>query len=159
MIRRAFLLPLTLLAACSSGPARTPPPSRSFDGLPISGTLTDAHAAGFTACIADNVSIRCRKAGVMVEGQGPYSAAIDLIGSDGSGGFDHLTVWHDTDQGAVLSVLDTLKAKGWRSCLKGSELELVTSPKSPVRFAADISYWGKRRLMLIPEANRDKPRC
>ena len=85
----AALLPLVLLVGCE--PARTPPPTLRFEGLPVRGSLADAHRAGFTYCIRDTRSLRCRKKEVMLLGQGPYAAALDLLYSDGSGGFDALT--------------------------------------------------------------------
>jgi hypothetical protein len=160
--RLALLLALLLLTGCT--PHYPPaPPRHSFEGLPVSGSLSDAQKAGFTACVQDTASFRCRRTGVMLEGQGPYSAAIDLIGSDGSGGYDHLTLWHDSDQIAVQAVGDALERHGWLSCLSGKEnrgdQEIYTRPGAHVRIAIDISYWGKRRLRIIPEWNGQKPQC
>ncbi|TZG26050.1 hypothetical protein [Sphingomonas montanisoli] len=161
MMRRATLLAFTLLSACT--PQRPAPPRVMFDGVPIAGSLADAHKAGFTACIADNVSMRCRRPNLMMLGQGPYSAAIDLVGSDGGGGFDRLSIWHDSDQNAVLSIGEVLKQHGWHSCLKGSggrgEVEDYTRPGSPVRVSIEISYWGKRPVNIIREAGVAKPAC
>jgi hypothetical protein len=145
-----------LLAACSAKPP--PPPRHDFDGIPVTGNYADAHAAGFTACIADNVSVRCRRTGLMIAGQGPYAGAIDLVGSDASGGFDHVTLWHDTDQSALVPVGDALKRQGWHNCLKGDR-EDYTRPGSPIRVAIDVSYWGKRRLIITREPPEAKARC
>lgn len=154
------LLGLHLLGACA--PDLTPPPNRSFQGLPLSGSLAYAKTAGFTACMKDSMSMRCRRSGVMVEGHGPYDAAVDLVGSDGSGGFDRLTLWHDRDQMAVQDVGYTLVRKGWQSCMTGEgnrgDQLIYTNPMVPLTFSMDISYWGKRRLRIIP-GPRKKDAC
>ena len=80
-------------------PVRTPPPSLAFEGLPVSGSAADARRAGFTECVKiDAFRARCRRSGLMMAGEGPYEAALDLIGSDGRGGFDHLTRWANGGQ-------------------------------------------------------------
>ena len=162
--KRASLLVLLLLAGCTTHqPSRPAPPRQAFDGLLVSGSLADALHGGFGGCIADETSMRCLRPGVMFEGQGPYNAAVDLVGSDGSGGFDQVTLWHEDDQGAVLAVGDALERQGWQSCLTGEgnrgDLEIYTRAGVPVRIAIDASYWGKRRLRIIPDSNAQKPRC
>jgi len=152
-----------LLAGCSPAPHRSPPATLWFEGLPISGTLANAQAAGFTGCTGDAVSMRCRRSGVRLEGQGPYEAAVDLVGGGGSGGFDLLTLWNEQDQFAVQAVGDALKIQGWHVCMTGGEdrgdQEIYTRTGTPVRVSIDISYWGKRRLRLMPERNMGKPPC
>jgi hypothetical protein len=136
-----------------------------FDGLPVSGGLATARNAGFTYCIEFTVDMRCRKQVVMVLGQGPYRAAVDLEGSDGGGGFDQLTLWHDLDQTAVFAVGDTLERRGWRSCYRNTsqgdwgDQKIYRREGSSVRFSMDLSYWGKRRLRVIPEWNKRVPSC
>jgi hypothetical protein len=149
---------LGLLAGCG-GADRPPPPPLRFDGLPVSGSLADARKAGFDRCIADTIDMRCRRDKVMLLGQGPYSAALDLVGSDGGGGFDQLILWHDWDQNAVLAIAAALERQGWRSCYTGEgnrgDQAIYTRDHAPVRISMDISYWGKRRLRVIPE-KRDR---
>lgn len=156
----ALLALLLFLAAC--GPHRPPPPKQTFDGLPVSGSLADALNAGFTRCIEETITMRCRRGGVMIVGQGPYEAAVDLVGSDGSGGFDQLILWHDRDQAAAIAVGKALARQNWRSCFTGErwgDQDIYTRAASPVRISIDISYWGKRRIRVIPEWNQAKPRC
>jgi hypothetical protein len=157
----AVLIALSILSGCGSE-HRDPPPSLSFGGLPVSGSLADALHAGFGACIQFDVNMRCRRHGVMLEGQGPYEAAVDLDGSDGSGGFDQLTLWHDKDQGAVLALVDELKRRGWLECLGGGrpgDQAIYTHKGSPAFVSLDLSYWSKRRLRLIPAWNKLDSRC
>lgn len=156
MMRRPALLASLMLLGCRAD--LHPPPARAFEGLPVAGSLADARAAGFAGCIADVSTMRCRRDGVMLAGAGPYDAAVDLAGSDGSGGFDHLTLWHDSDQGALLAIGDALKRQGWHSCLKG-EQEDYTRPGLPIRIAIDAAYWGKRRAVIRHEGTEAKPRC
>jgi hypothetical protein len=143
-----------LLALAGCTPHRTPPPSRSYADLPVSGTLADARKAGFTRCVSDPVSMRCRRSAVMVEKQGPYEAAVDLVGSDGNGGFDLLTLWNDQDEAAVMAIGDALGRSGWRSCITGhgdvGEQEIFTRAGVPFIFSMDVSYWMHRRMRLIP---------
>jgi hypothetical protein len=158
----AVLLPLALLAGCE--PARKAPPSLWFEGLPVRGNVGDAHRAGFTNCVRDTQSVRCRREGVMLWGQGPYAAAVDLLYSDGSGGFYELTLWHDRDQDAVSAVSHLLAAQGWQTCRTGldesrGDQEIYTKAGSPVRISIDLSYWGKRRLRVVPELNQPKGHC
>lgn len=152
---------LLVLGGCT--PHRAPPPSRSFAGLPVSGTLADAHRAGFTRCVSDPVSMRCRRSAVVVERQGPYEAAVDLVGSDGNGGFDLLTLWNDRDETAVMAIGDALERRGWQSCITGhgdvGEQQIYTRPGVPFLFSMDVSYWMHRRMRLIPIPTPFKKPC
>ena len=108
--------------------------------------------------------MRCRRNGVMLEGQGPFSAAVDFGASDGNGGFDQLTLWHDTDQQAVQSITDALKHQGWFECFtKGgqdwADQAIYTHKGSRVFVSMDISFWGKRRLRVIPSWRKSEARC
>ncbi|MFA5964435.1 MAG: hypothetical protein WC804_10495 [Sphingomonas sp.] len=161
-MNKAWLSALLLLAGC--GPHRPPPARLMFAGLPVSGSLADAKRAGFTDCIQlDAISLRCRRHGVMLEGSGPYEAALDLVGGDGSGGFDQLILWHDRDQYAVYKITDALEKQGWRHCNTGTEDRgdqiIYTRKDMPVRISMDLSYWDKRRLRVMPAANRTERRC
>ncbi|WP_100207624.1 hypothetical protein [Sphingomonas elodea] len=146
-----------LLAGCEAAPdTPPPPPSLRYAGLPVQGSLADATGAGFGNCIQMTGShLRCRRSGVMLLGEGPYEAAIDLIGSDGSGGFRQLTLWHDRDQSAPLKVAEVLKRQGWTYRYtgegdRGDQMVLVRKG-APVHFSVDLSYWGKRRIRILPE--------
>lgn len=155
----AWLAPL-LLAGCGS-PHRPPPPSLAFGGLPVSGSLADAQRAGFTDCVSpDWGRLRCRRHGVTFEGARAYEAAVDLVGNDGSGGFDQLTLWHDRDQYAVYRITDMLDRQGWRNCSTGSgdrgDQIIYTRAGMPVRISMDLSYWGKRRLRILPGWSRER---
>jgi len=157
----AWWLGLLLLAGC--GPHRPPPARLTFGGLPVSGSMADAQASGFTDCIkTDAISLRCRRHGVMLEGAGPYEAALDLVGGDGSGGFDQLILWHDRDQYAVYKVTDALEKQGWQHCNTGTEdrgdQAIYTRKGERVRVSMDLSYWDKRRLRVLPEWSRER-RC
>lgn len=155
------MLMFGLLAGCTQQ-HRDPAPSLAFGGLPVSGSLADALRAGFNACIADNVSMRCRRNGVMLKGQGPYDAAVDLVGSDGSGGFDQLTLWNDTDQDALVDVTNELRREGWTECLTGGnrgDQAIYTRKDSPVFVSLDLSYWSKRRLRVIPAREETNVSC
>ena len=144
------------LAGCSAEPPAPPPPSLAYAGLPVSGSLTDAKRAGFDNCIEmDGGHLRCRRSGVMLLGEGPYEAALDLTGGDGSGGFRQITLWHDRDQSAVLKVSEALKKQGWSFSYtgegaRGDQMILVRKGE-PVHFSIDLSYWGKRRVRILPE--------
>jgi len=135
-----------------------------FDGLPVSGKSDDARRAGFSDCVnLDAVHIRCRRHGVTVEHAGPYEAAVDLDGSNGEGGFDELVLWDDNDNDAVFRLANALEAAGWVRCLTGNgrtgDQALYTLKGSAVRVSLDISYWSKRRIRIIPDANRREHRC
>jgi len=149
------------LAACDE--QRLPPKPLLVDGLPVSGSLADAQRAGFTACLPDTRSMRCRRNRVSYQGLGPFDAAVDLVGSDGAGGFDHLTLWHPSDQSALVAVTDKLRDAGWRECLRpaGSRWEgqaIYQRPGASVFAALDLSYWSNRRLTLYPVIS-GAPRC
>jgi hypothetical protein len=151
------LLPMLLatpLAGCG-GPPPEPPPLRMFDGLPTTGSARDAERLGFTTCVTFTTEIRCRREGVLLLGHGPFSAAVDLGGSEGERGFDHLVLWHDRDQNALLTLTGGLRAAGWQGCLTGDDdrgdQAIYTRPDMPVRLSLDLSYWGKRRLRVIPD--------
>jgi len=164
--RRAVLAAVLIAGAFAIGgctPHRPPPPSRSFAGLPVSGTLADARAAGFVHCVSDPISMRCRRSGVTIAGQGPYEAAVDLVGSDGNGGFDLLTLWSDHGEMAILDAGDALERRGWRSCITGhddvGDQQVYTHPHVPLIASMDISYYAHRRLRLIPMAANFKRPC
>lgn len=152
---------LLMVAGCKQYPP--PPAYEEFDGLPISGSLADARKAGFTNCFHDNVGMRCRRDDVTFQGYGPYKAAVDLGGSDGRGGFHELWLWHDEDQSAVFEIGKVLEAKGWRTCSTGIDTRgdqvIYTKAGAPVRLSMDISYWGKRRMRVIPNWNTRERRC
>jgi hypothetical protein len=150
---RALLL-LTTLLCLGCSPNGPPPPPLSFDGLPVSGSLEAAHRAGFRNCFnTDAIHVRCRRGGVMLLGHGPFEAAMDLLGSYGQAGFDHLTIWHDDDQRALYPILQSLHRAGWRSCHTGTDRAgdqvIFTRPGAAVRFSIDVSYYGERRLRVF----------
>lgn len=161
-MRRALALALALLAGCG-GPERPPPPPLWFEGLPVGGSLADALKGGFRQCIEDTIEMRCRRAGVMLLGHGPYSAALDLVGSDGAGGFDHLILWHDRDQNAFFALTKALERQGWRPCYTGQgnrgDQAIYTRAGAPVKFSMDLSYWGKRRLRVMPRSGAPEAGC
>ena len=107
--------------------------------------------------------MRCRRGGVLIFGFGPFNAAVDLKGSNGGGGFDQLTLWHDWDQSAFIPLVNELERRGWRSCYTGEgsrgDQGIYTHPAAPVRLSMDLSYWNKRRLRLIPHWNKREHRC
>lgn len=151
-----------LCAGCE--PVRAPPPALFYGDLPVSGNLADARAAGFDDCFnMDSIHMRCRRHGVMLENQGPYEAAVDLVGSDGRGGFDQLILWHERDNNAVYKVTELLKKRGWHYCYTGTDYRgdqlILTRKGLSIRMSMDLSYWGKRRLRLIPQWNQKDQRC
>ena len=160
--QRIAVAALAVLAGCAN-PQPAPPPLMSFDGLPVSGSLADAKAAGFAQCVELPPGLRCRREGVMVRGLGPFSAAVDLVNRDGSGGFTELTLWDDNDQNAVLDIGDAFERQGWSACLSGDgrrgDYKIWTLTGAPVRLSMDISYWGKRRFRVIPERSQPHSRC
>ncbi len=99
----------------------------------------------------------------MLFGTGPYEAAVDLVGNDGGGGFDQLTLWQPQDQYAVYKITDVLDRQGWKNCSTGEgergDQIIYTHAGMPVRVSMDLSYWGKRRLRLIPDWNKKERRC
>lgn len=149
------------LAGCEADPLPPPPAYAAYAGLPIRGSLADARKAGFTRCAEVARKLRCRRDGVLIEGEGPYDAAVDLTGSDGAGGFRELTLWHPSDQFSLYRVRDALKRKGWQSCITGEGMKgdqmIFTRRGAPVRYSMDISYWGKRRMRIIAESGQ--PSC
>lgn len=160
--RLAMACIFLLCAGCGAyGP---PPAHRSFDGLPVSGSLADARRAGFGGCFNYTaIEMRCRQHNVKLLGHGPYEAAVDLPGGSGEGGFSQLTLWSEDDQDAVFPVIDQLEKQGWQQCMTGTdergELLVYTRAGSPVWIAMDLSYWGKRRLRVLPAWNRRELTC
>lgn len=130
----------------------------------MSGSLTDAQRAGFTECISHNVEMRCRKEGVFFQRHGPFSAAVDLQGGDGEGGFDHLTLWHSSDQSALVKITNVLRDGGWEECLApaGSGWEgraIYHRKNSPIFIALDLTYWDRRTLKVYPAGSGKIPLC
>nr|WP_140230968.1 hypothetical protein [Sphingomonas japonica] len=148
-----------MLASC--GPPLPPPPNRVFDGLPVTGVPAFAETLGFTPCFDTSDSLRCRKDAVMVMGIGPFRAAVDV--RDGRSGFDQLTVWNDGNQDALFAVSKRLEQLGWQVCRTGQEdrgdQAIWTRAGAQIRFSMDLSYWGKRRLRLLPELGQPTGRC
>ena len=160
-MRWGCLVVLAALASC--GPPPKPPAPLMWQGLPVSGSLADARRAGFTNCHSDNVAMRCRREGVMLAGQGPYSAAVDLKRADGAGGFHQLTLWHGQRQEAVQAIGPVLLAQGWTTCRTGTadrgDQVIYRRGGSPVRISVDASYWSKRRLRVLPELGQPTGKC
>ena len=162
--RPIAVLAITLLGGGCRAVVGRPPPTVVFAGLPVSGSAGDARRAGFTDCVdLDAVHIRCRRHGVMVRNVGPYEAAVDLAGGNGAGGFDQLTLWHDTDNDALFKLASGLEQDGWQRCLTGDgragDQAIYSRAGAPVRIFMDISYWGRRRLRVIPNWNRREHGC
>ncbi|TMJ11669.1 MAG: hypothetical protein E6G94_15395 [Alphaproteobacteria bacterium] len=153
-MRRLAAAALALLAGCG-GPTREPPAPLAFEGLPVAGDLAFAQRSGFTDCWEDTTAMRCRRAGVMLLGFGPYNGAVDLDGSNGGGGFDQLILWNDWDQDSFLPVLAALKERGWKVCYTGQgnrgDQGIYRHEGVAARISIDLSYWGKRRLRIIPD--------
>lgn len=164
MVRRGILMTLALLASggCGDEPTPEPPvkPSAVFEGLPLSGNLATALAAGFGNCLDGTTGPRCRKDGVMLMGVGPLSAAIDLdvASKAGEPRFDRVTLWHARDQSAVLAIRPLLLQSGWQSCLT-PDAERFWRPPSPLRIAIDTNYWGSRRLIVTAPPPNPVPYC
>lgn len=152
---------LMLASACEPVPA--PPGNLSVEGLPVTGSLAFAQQKGFARCQDFNSYLRCRREGIFLAGQGPYSGAVDTRGSDGSGGFQQLILWSDDDQHAVTAVGDVLRAHRWTLCRTGQEdrgdQNIWRKAGAKVRVSIDASYWGKRRLRVLPEAGQATGRC
>ncbi len=150
-----------VLAGCS--PARPPPLSTTFQGLPVSGSLNDALRAGFSRCVEIALELRCRRDNVMLFSQGPFSAALDLAGSDGAGGFGQLTLWHDRDQNALFAITKALQRQGWRYCYTGEDRRgdqaIYTREDIAFIISMDISYYGKRRLRVLPRSSYRGAAC
>lgn len=140
-----------------------PPAAQRFDGLLVAGNLRDALAAGFTYCIDFNVTLRCRRNGLMLLGFGPFDAAVDLAGGDGRGGFNQLILWHKGSQDVPVDVSQYLENHGWASCITArgnwGDQHIFMRKGAPVRISIDISYYGRRRIRVIPEWNRGGPAC
>ncbi|MCP3731837.1 hypothetical protein M9978_15535 [Sphingomonas sp. MG17] len=161
MKRVATSLILILAGGCE--PARVPPGNLSVEGLPVTGSLAFAQRAGFTRCLDFNSYLRCRRDGIYLAGEGPYQGAIDARGADGGGGFDQLTLWHERDQRAVVAVARKLAVSGWRLCRtqiddRGDQ-NIWRKAGSKVRVSIDVSYWGKRRLRVLPELGQATGKC
>lgn len=153
------MLACALAAGCSPTP---PPPELGFEGLPVMGGQAFAEKLGFRDCLETSNALRCRKHGVMLYGKGPFVGAVDMKEGKGSG-FYQLTLWHESDQDAVLALSPVLTANGWVLCRTGQEdrgdQEIWTKPGSKVRFSVDISYWGKRRFRILPERGQPTGHC
>ncbi len=63
-----------------------------------------------------------------------FEAAVDLRGSEGESGFDQITLWSDENQ--------------------AGDQAIFTKPGQAVRMSINISYYGKRRLRIMPAWNR-----
>jgi hypothetical protein len=153
-----FLLAVTIAIAIliytGRSPVNSPPATLLFEGLPVSGDLDAALTAGFKGCFnISAVQLRCRRHRVMLYGQGPFEAAVDLRGNKGQSGFDHLILWSDEDQRSLHKVLVPLHRMGWRSCHTGTERAgdqaIFTHPDAPVHIYLDISYYNERRLRIF----------
>lgn len=149
------ILVVSLMVWVRREPDQPPPPTQWFAGLPVSGDLANAWRAGFDDCLnGDAVNVRCRRHGVMIYGNGPYEAAVDLRGSKGQFGFDHLTVWNDGDQSALFKVAGSLHDRGWTSCHTefslGGGQAIFTHRASPVFVSIDLNYYDRRRLRVFP---------
>lgn len=156
---------LLALGGCGSpdggAPARDPKavgsvvagPAMVFAAMPLSGDIAAARAAGFTTCFDGNYGLRCRKDNVTVMGVGPLSAAVDLDAAekDRPARFDHLTLWKEGDQSAVLELGNVLKRADWQSCLTPDD-ERYLNPPSPIHVAIDTNYWGIRRVTISAPA-------
>ncbi|WP_344707741.1 hypothetical protein [Sphingomonas swuensis] len=156
------MLALTLLSSCEE--ERQPPATFLFELLPVSGSLADARRAGLTDCVSHNVEMRCRKEGLFFRRHGPFSAAVDLGGGDGAGGFDHLTLWHSSDQSALVAVTNDLRSEGWSECLTPSGADwkgkaIYQQRGSPVFLALDLTYWDRRSLTLFRAVPTNIPAC
>ncbi len=165
MGRSAILWSLAALglSACNDAPPvdeKPIAPVAVFEGLPLSGNKATALSAGFGSCREVMRALRCHKDGVTIKGVGPLKAAVDLDQEveNGHPRFDHATLWHDSDQGAMLPLKAALVNIGWSSCLT-SEEERFWKPPSPLRIAMDTSYWGKRRLLISAPPPDPKPYC
>lgn len=162
MKRMAMIVGLALVSACSPD-NRTPPRNTALDGLPITGSVPFAQSLGFKRCLDFNAYLRCRREGIMFAGEGPYSGAVDSSGTDGRGGFHNLTLWSEQDQFAVTKVGLRLLAAGWKLCRTGTadrgDQSIYTKAGSPVRVSIDASYWGKRRLRILPEQGQPTGKC
>jgi hypothetical protein len=132
----------------------SPPALLLFEGLPVAGSRAEAAQQGFTQCIDFKTHMRCRRDGIMLLGHGPFNGAVDLAGGKGRGGFRQLTLWHDRDRRKPSDFARDLEALGWTSCLtmlhNWGDQNILTREGYPVRFSVDLSYYGKRRIRVIP---------
>lgn len=156
MMRRMGLLVAAVLTANCSGSSsssseREGPlsPTATFAGIPLNGNVATAQKAGFLDCLDSTVGLRCRRNGIRLLGSAPLSAGVDFnVGdSDHKLRFDHVTFWHERDQGAILELRPLLYKAGWRSCLV-SGAELYWRPASSVQIAIDTSFWSTRRMIV-----------
>jgi len=134
----------------------------SFGGLPVAGSFSDAKHAGFADCIANDTDMSCRRSNVTFLGKGPFYATVEFNKPDGSGGFNQLTLWHATNEGAVHEIAGELKRRGWRECFIGGrwgDQAIYTRSGSPVFVSMDLSYWLHRRLRVIPTWREKGARC
>lgn len=158
-----IFLALPLLTACEREPDAPPPANLSFEGLPITGDLDFARSAGFGRCMELGRYLRCRREGVEFGGGGPYHAAVDAVGREGASGFHELSLWSETDQSALSRVGNAMVAEGWQECRTGEEdrgdQRILTKAGSSVRISIDITYWGNRRLRIIPEQGQPTGHC
>ena len=164
--RLARLAPCLMLVALASCGKESPPPpaSMTYGGLPVSGSVADARRAGFTKCISDGDAVSCRREGMFLEGHGPFSAGVDLEGEDGAGGFSHLTLWHPTDQSALVAVTGKLRKQGWSECLtpegsRWADQAIYQQKDAPVFIALELSYWSTRKLTVHPASPGNIPQC
>ncbi|MBO9574453.1 MAG: hypothetical protein J7494_01830 [Sphingobium sp.] len=129
----------------------------------VAGNLRDALAAGFISCVDFKVTLRCRRKDLTLMGFGPFDAAVDLAGGDGRGGFNQLTLWHIGSQDVPVDVSQYLEGHGWDSCMTSrgnwGDQHIFMRKGSRVRISIDISYYGRRRIRVIPEWNRSGPAC
>lgn len=158
-----IFMALALLTACDREPDAPPPANLSFEGLPITGNLDFARSAGFTRCMELGRYLRCRREGITFGGSGPYHAAVDAVGREGASGFHELSLWSETDQSALSRVGNAMVADGWQECRTGEEdrgdQRILTKAGSSVRISIDITYWGNRRLRIIPEQGQATGHC
>ena len=140
-----------------------PPPLQFFDGLPIAGSLRDARGEGFTRCMNFNSSLRCRRSNMRLLRYGPFDAAVDLAGGDGRGGFRQIILWNDRDQDGAIDIGRELKRQRWHSCLtmlhNWGDQHILRREDSPVRVSIDLSYYGKRRIRIMPDRMAAEPQC
>lgn len=154
---------LALASGCGRADDAPPPPRLSFQGLPVTGDLDLARQAGFTSCLEYNIYFRCRREGVMFEGVGPFHAAVDARGTDGASGFREVSLWSVENQHILPRLARRLVSEGWSECRTGEEdrgdQHILTKAGSPVRLSIDITYWGNRRLRILPEAGQETGKC
>jgi hypothetical protein len=159
----AAIMILALTAACDREPDALPPANLSFESLPVAGDLAFARSAGFTRCMELGRYLRCRREGIEFGGSGPYHGAVDALGDEGRSGFHEVSLWSETDQSALSRVGNAMVADGWQECRTGEEdrgdQRILTKAGSPVRISIDITYWGNRRLRIIPERGQATGRC